>query len=290
MTGFPEPGMAVDQATQLRHLMHETGNRALTVAVTSGKGGVGKTNVSVNVAICLAAKGWRVMLLDADFGLANVDLLLNMDVRLNLSHVLSGERQIEEVITLGPGGIYLIPGASGVAHLANLSEFERHHLVTMLAPLERTNDVLIFDCGAGISENVLMLARAADVVMVVATPEPTSMADAYATIKALAQGGYEGRIGVTVNLAASRQEARNAVQRIQNVAFRFLDLAIQDFGYILWDEHVRHGVRLRCPVVLRYPRSPASACIMAIADQLAKNAPGQEGRAGFFRRVANLFF
>lgn len=290
MTNFERPSVALDQATQLRCLAREEGGRALTVAVTSGKGGVGKTNLAVNVSICLAAKGWRVALLDADFGLANVDVLLNLDTHFNLAHVFSGQRQIDEVITPGPGGVSLIPGASGVAELANLSEFERHHLVNMLAPLERRNDFLLFDCGAGISENVLTIARSADVILIVTTPEPTAIADAYGTIKALVQTGYEGNMGVVVNLVSSKQEAKNTMRRIQTVASRFLDLAIDDFGYILLDEHVKHGVRLRCPVVVRYPRSPASACMMAIAGQLAKNVPSQEGRAGFFRRVANLFF
>jgi len=280
---------AQDQAAQLRSLAREMNGGALTVAVTSGKGGVGKTNVAVNVSICLAAKGHRVALLDADFGLANVDLLLNLGAPYNLSHVLGGEREIEEVIVSGPGGISLVPGASGVARLANLSEFERHHLVTMLAPLERANDFLLFDCGAGISENVLTLARAADIVLVVATPEPTSIADAYGTIKALAYSGYEGKVAVVINMVSSKQEAFRAVQRLQSVASKFLNLDILEFGYVLNDDHVRHGVRLRCPVVLRYPRSPASACMMAVAGHLARNARGQQDEVGFFRRVANLF-
>ncbi len=290
MTRVSNFSPVVDQADQLRELVRQVdGKSALTVAVVSGKGGVGKTNLAVNVSICLSARGQRVALLDGDLGLANADLLMNVDAPFNLSHVLSGQRNIDEITVEGPGQVLLIPGGSGVSRLANLSEFERHHLVRMLTSFERDTDVLMLDCGAGISSNVTTLALAADLVLVVTTPEPTSMTDAYAMIKSLSRQEYTGRMGLVVSLVSGRDEAAAAYRRISNVAHRFLGLQVDDFGYILTDHHVSAAVRSRCPVVLRYPRCPATACMMSIARELAKNARGQEGRPGFFKRVANLF-
>lgn len=290
MASRPDFTPGADQADQLRELVRQTSDEsALTVAVVSGKGGVGKTNLAVNVSICLSARGQRTILLDGDLGLANADLLMNVHAPFNLSHVLSGQRDIDEIIVEGPGEVLLIPGGSGVSRLANLSEFERHHLVRMLAPLEQDADVIMLDCGAGISSNVTTLAMAADLIMVVTTPEPTSMTDAYAMIKSLTQREYTGRIGLVASHVAGRAEAAAAYRRIAGVAKRFLDLQVADFGYILTDHHVGAAVRARCPVVLRYPRCPASACMMSIARELAKNVHGQEGRASFFKRVANLF-
>lgn len=290
MTKVSDFDPACDQAEQLRELVRQTtGESALTVAVVSGKGGVGKTNLAVNVSICLSARGQRVVLLDGDLGLANADLLMNVDAPFNLSHVLSGERDIDEIIVECPGEVLLIPGGSGVARLANLSEFERHHLVRMLAPLERDADVIMVDCGAGISANVTTLAMAADLILVVTTPEPTSMTDAYAMIKSLVRQEYAGRIGLVASQVTGRAEAAAAYRRIAGVADRFLGLRIADFGYILADHHVGAAVKARCPVVLRYPRSPASACMISIARELAKNVRGQEGQASFFKRVVNLF-
>lgn len=283
-----QPGR--DQADELRTLVRQMTPSALTIAVTSGKGGVGKTNLSVNLALCLTARGHRVTLLDADFGLANADLLLNLEVQNNLAHVLAGQCGIEDAIHHGPGGLRLIPGASGVASLANLSEFERHHLVRMLAPLERDSDYLLFDCGAGIGENVLTLARSADIVLVVTTPEPTSMTDAYGIIKSLVRGRYSGAVGLVVNMAASRLEAQKTLRRIQSVATRFLQKEVVDYGYVFDDDRVRQGIRLRAPVVLRYPRCPASACMMVIAAQIAEDAGDRSNDVGFFKKVANLFF
>jgi flagellar biosynthesis protein FlhG len=262
---------------------------ALTLAVTSGKGGVGKSNLAVNLSICLASRGVRSTLVDVDMGLANADLLMDLHPAYTLSHVLADVRTLDEVAVLGPGGLRFIPGASGLHELADLAEFERQRLVAKLQSLEINTDILVFDCGAGIGRNVLSFALAADRVVVVTTPEPTAIADAYATIKALRREGCQGRIGLFVNMADSRLAALEAHRRVATVAIRFLNYPIAEDGYMLQDRAVELAVQERCPFVIRYPTSNASACIAAMANEVSRTVPGQQRRGGFFSRVAGLF-
>src|SRR3954447_16522594 len=178
--------LMVDQAAQLRSLVRQR-RRASVIAVTSGKGGVGKSNVAVNLAIQLSKAGKRVVLLDADLGLANVDVLCNVDLTTNLSHVIARKKELREVMVDAPGGFRLIGGASGLARMADLADADRQRLVEALAELEQTADVILIDTGAGISPNVLTFTRAADHVLVVTTPEPTAITDAYAVIKVISR-------------------------------------------------------------------------------------------------------
>ena len=292
MSHVDDQRQRIDQAARLRALVAEGGPArpmAHAVAVTSGKGGVGKTNVAVNLAICLASRGLNVALLDMDLGLANADLLLGTQSPYNLAHVVSGLRPIDQVGTMAPGEIFFIPGASGIDRLANLTDFEREHLIAQMHRLEQRHDVLVLDCGAGISRNVLSFALAADTCLLVTTPDPMAVTDAYATIKALAQNQHHGSIRLLVNLADSRREAREVLTRIAAVAQRFLEFPIADGGYMLQDTHVELAVRQRCPFVLRYPRCAASACMAAIACRLARSDPAARQSGGFFRRVVGLF-
>ncbi len=279
---------ASDQAAALRCLSQPQ-RRATSIAITSGKGGVGKTNMAVNMSIDLARRGLRVVLMDLDLGLANADLLLGMRCRRNLAHVLSGACQIEEIMHEGPAGLQLVPGASGLESLANLSEFERHQVLNQLHILERSCDFLILDLGAGIARNVITFARAADIALVVTTPEPTSVADAYATVKFLAAGERVADVELLVNQVESRKEAQVAYERIAGVASKFLGLPVTLAGYVLRDETVTRAVRTRQPFVLQSPRSAATACVRATAKRYARTVATPEARPGFFRRVAELF-
>ena len=277
-----------DQATRLRTLVrHAKG--ATTLAITSGKGGVGKSNVAVNLSICLSAKGLKVTLVDVDMGLANVDLLMGLQPRYTLSHVLSGVRSIDEVVVEGPGGIRVVPGASGLYELADLREFERQHLIAQLQKLENNADIIVLDCGAGISRNVISFALAADRVVVVTTHEPTALTDSYATIKTLHREGCASPVCLFVNMVNSRVDAVAAYRRVAEVARRFLNYSVADQGYMLHDTRVELAVRQRCPFVIRYPGSNASACIAAMAHEVACTLPGQRSQSGFFSRVAGLF-
>jgi len=278
-----------DQAAGLRELVRRRAASGVTLAVTSGKGGVGKSNVAVNLSICLAVKGLRVTLVDADMGLANADLLMDLHPRYTLSHVLSGVRTIEDICTEGPGGMRFVPGGSGLDRLANLSELERQSLIAQLQKLETSTDIVVLDCGAGISRNVTSFALAADQVLVVTTPQPTAVTDAYAIIKSLRREKCAAGMGLFVNMAHSRAEARATYERIAGVCQRFLNYSVADRGYMLHDSRVELAVRNRCPFVIRYPGSNASACIAAIADQLARTVLARAPRGGFFKRVVGLF-
>jgi flagellar biosynthesis protein FlhG len=277
-----------DQASKLRQLMREA-RQTRIIAVTSGKGGVGKSNIALNLAILLSAAGNRVALVDADMGLANLDLLVDVDVRANLAHVIAGIKKLEDILVDLPGGVQLVPGASGISRMAQLSEFQRAKVVNELAALEADNDVIIIDTGAGIGPDVLHFTTAADSVLVVTAPEPTAITDAYAVIKMLAQREYSGQISVLVNQAPDRHEARSAFQRISTVARQFLGSRVFDAGYVLLDPKVRESVRRREPFVLAFPRCPASRCMAALATKLCSGGTLLSKKESFFRRVANWF-
>jgi flagellar biosynthesis protein FlhG len=211
--------------------------------------------------------------------------------------VLKGRRGLDDVVIEAPGGISFVPGSSGIAELADLSEFERHQLMSAMQQIEGCYDVVVLDCGAGIFRNVLSFAATADTILVVTTPEPTSMTDAYATIKVIPHLSASravpldapGGIGLIVNNASGRREGREVYERISGVAARFLQLPVSDAGYIVGDEHVPAAVRERYPLVLRYPRSPAASCIQSIAASLSREIGQPQAEKGLFYRFVSMF-
>lgn len=291
----------IDQATTLRSLMaQERRPRASVIAITSGKGGVGKSNVAVNLAIKLSSAGKRVVLLDADLGLANADVLCNVELPCNLSHVIARKKELHDVMVKAPGGFRLIGGASGLARMADLTDFERQRIVDALGELEETADIILIDTGAGISPNVLSFTRAADHVLVLTTPEPTAITDAYAVIKVIsrgaaasgggghaAHGDEPGRqVSLLVNQARSPGEARVVHERIAQVARQFLGVSVLDAGFLYADEQVPLAVRKRVPFVLASPRCPASLCVTQLAMRLEQGvAAGELLHGGFFQRM-----
>ena len=277
-----------DQASKLRQLMHQA-RRTRIVAVASGKGGVGKSNVALNLGILLSAAGSRVALVDADLGLANLDVLVDVNVRANLSHVIAGTRTLQDIIVELPSGVQFVPGASGLARMAHLTEFQRAKLLSDLQLLEAENDIVVVDCGAGIGPDVLAFSAAADNALVVTAPEPTAITDAYAFIKVLIQRSYKGQISLLVNFATERNDARLTYQRIAGVARQFLGARVFDAGYIPADPKVRESVRRREPFVLAFPRCPASRSLAALGAKLCSGDSLVEQQEGFFKRVANWF-
>lgn len=263
---------------------------ARAIAVTSGKGGVGKTNLAVNLAVCLAALGKKVCLLDADLGLANADVLCNLSPKVTLEHVVSGRCRLAEVMLLAPGGFRLIPGASGVARLADLDGERRLRLLSQLAALERLADVLLIDTSAGLSTNVLAFAAAAHRVLVVTTPEPTAITDGYGMIKALLGPAPKARIELVVNMAANEQEACNVFDRMNRVSRTFLKRSLGYAGAVPMDGQVREAVRQRVPFVLYSPQAAATEAMRRLARGVAglgEPSPLDSSRAGFFTRVAS---
>ena len=280
--------LMIDQAEHLRSLVRERRRRASVIAVTSGKGGVGKSNISVNLAIQFAAVGKQVVLLDADLGLANADVLCNVDLPCNLSHVIARKKELAEVLVDVPGGFKLIGGASGLARMADLTDFDRQRLVNALGELEQQADVILIDTGAGISPNVLAFTRAADHVLVVTTPEPTAITDAYAVVKVLSRdGSSERRISLLVNQVRNSNEGKIVHGRIAKVAKQFLGVSVLDAGHVMSDENVPQAVRRRLPFVLGNPKCPAAQCVAQLAMRLQQgvSAGSAADQAGFFSRM-----
>jgi flagellar biosynthesis protein FlhG len=270
--------------------------RATVFAVTSGKGGVGKSNVSVNLAIALAQSGKRVILIDADLGLANADVLCNIDVKSNLAHVVARQRELKDVMVDAPGGFKLICGASGLAKMADLSDFDRERLIRALGELETQCDIIIIDTGAGISPSVMSFTRAADHVLVVTTPEPTAITDAYAAIKVLVKAAeqegsahHDRRISLLVNQTLSPQEGAHVYERVSKVARQFLGAVVFDAGFVPKDDAVTTAVRGRKPFVLAAPRSPASLGMLQLASRLG-GGNAQTQASGFFDRLGRWMF
>ena len=278
-----------DQASQLRSMM-KTRPRANVIAVTSGKGGVGKSNIAVNLAVTFASAGKDVVLLDADLGLANADVLCNLDLPFNLSHVISRKKEISEVLYKAPGGFRLLGGASGLARMADLSEAERQRVIESLCELENTVDIILIDTGAGISPNVLSFTRAADDVLVVTTPEPTALTDAYAMVKVISKDNQPRRVSLLVNQARTPAEAHLVYERISSVARKFLNLIVLDAGFVLSDAEVPTAVRRRTPFVIGSPRCNASIGISQLAMRLAQGVSIPIDSGGFFSRVTRWLF
>lgn len=242
----------------------------ITVAVASGKGGVGKTNVSVNLAMAAALDGLQVMLLDADLGLGNVDILLGVDVHRNLSHVLSGECGLDDITIRGPEGVVVIPAGSGITELTRLSDGDRASLISAFGAIQQDVDLLVVDTEAGISDNVSMLSRAAQEVILVVCDEPTSIADAYALTKVLSKEHGVRRFQVVTNMVNDATHGRNLFGSFAGVVDQFLDVELGFLGMIPRDRYLLEAVRQQQAVVLAYPVSKSGLALRKLARSLLR--------------------
>lgn len=274
--------MIEDQASSLRRMNQS--RLIKVIAVTGGKGGVGKTNVTLNTAISLAQQGKRVMVLDADLGLANVDVLLGLRVEKNLSHVLSGECTLDEVLVEGPYGIKIAPASSGSQSMTELSPTEHAGLIRAFSELQSQIDVLIVDTAAGISDMVLSFSKASQDIMMVVCDEPTSLTDAYALIKILNKEHGIFRFKIVANMVRSMREGDELFSKLTKVTNRFLDVALELVAVIPFDENVRKSVRKQKAIVEAFPTSPAAMAIRRLAKKAIEwpipNQPG--GHLEFF--------
>jgi len=255
----------IDQAAGLRRMA--SAHPVRVIAVTSGKGGVGKTNVSVNLGVCLANDGKNVMLMDADLGLANVDVILGLHTKYDLSHVLSGERTLEEIVCLGPMGIRIVPASSGIQKMSELSQAEHAGVIRAFSDLSTTPDVLIIDTAAGISDNVVTFSRAAQEVVVVVCDEPASITDAYALIKLLNREYGIYRFRIVANRVHSAQDGRFLFNKILKVTDRYLDTALDFMGVVPEDEYLRKAIQKQRAVVEAYPRSKSALAFKKLASK-----------------------
>ncbi|MDT0582855.1 MULTISPECIES: MinD/ParA family protein [Alteromonadaceae] len=268
--------MIEDQASSLRKMNQS--KLIKVIAVTGGKGGVGKTNVSLNLAISLAKQGKRVMVLDADLGLANVDVLLGLRVDKNLSHVLRGECTLDDILVTGPHGIKIAPATSGSQSMAELSSTEHAGLIRAFSELRTDIDVLLVDTAAGISDMVMSFSRAAQDVLVVVCDEPTSLTDAYALIKILNREHGVFKFKIVANMVRSDKEGKELFSKLSKVTGRFLDVALELVGVIPFDENIRKSVRKQAAIVDAFPSSPAAVAITKLAEKsMSWPIPAQPG-------------
>ena len=288
-TSHPRKQMT-NETLYLQQIMESNKRPATILAITSGKGGVGKTNITANLGICLAASGKKVLLVDADFSLGNLDIVMNVNNRYNISHLIYDGKSIEEIIHTGPEGIEMICGASGLEELADINEFQRARLLKELSKLQNDNDVILIDTAAGISNSVVGFCLSANNVLVVTTPEATAMTDAYAMIKVLVGNSFTGHIRLIVNMAQSIAEGKKTYQKIANVAGRFLNTHVYNAGILLKDERLSSSVRLRKPVVLAHPKSQITSSLAALAAKLSNSESSEFDDEGFFKKVVNWFF
>ena len=273
---------------------------ASVIAIASGKGGVGKTSLSVNLCAKIAHRGARVILLDGDFGLANADLLCGVRVGAHLGHVLDGSRSLEDVLIETPAGFRLAPGASGLASMLRSSATERQAVVDHLAGMDTACDVVVIDCGAGMGDEVCSFMRAADLSVIVTTPEPPAIADAYALIKRLVRTTTDSSPHapppqLVVNMCEDERDAMRTHRRIASVAARFLNVPIPLLGWTPTDSAVSEAVRERTPFVQLSPRSDVSRAVGRLARSLeqemglpAFRLRRSKRSAGFWRRLFSL--
>lgn len=244
-------------------------NPVRVIAVTGGKGGIGKTNVSVNLSMALAKQGNRVVLLDADLGLANVDVLLGLEADKTLEDVLKGDCSLMDVMVEGPGGIKIVPAASGVRSMVELGDAEHAGLIQAFSEIDDQLDVLVIDTAAGIASSVTSFVQAAQEVLVVVCDEPTSITDAYALIKVLNRDYDIFKFNIIANMVHTPDEAQQMFRKLSLVADKFLNVALRFVGEVPYDDMLRKSVKKREPVFSAYPRSKSALAFRDIASQIA---------------------
>ena len=262
-----------------------------TVVVVSGKGGVGKTTLVTNLALALQRRGLGVLLVDGDWGMANVDLLLGVIPRCTLHDVVLGVCTSDEVLLETEDGIHVLPGASGVEEMADLDDLRCERLLCSIADVEKTMDLILIDTSSGVHRTTTHLARAADEIIIVTTPDPTASHDAYAILKVLANGGLPHAPWIVVNQANDAQEAREVADRVRSTAKRFLSVDLRLLGYVLEDPAVISSIRRRQPFLRLFPNAPATLCIERLAARLTDRpcpTPQAADDPGDRRKVVNL--
>jgi flagellar biosynthesis protein FlhG len=240
------------------------------ISVTSGKGGVGKTNVVANLALALSREGKRVLVLDADLGLGNLDVLLGLVPVWTIEHVLDGTKRLGDIVLEGPGGIKILPAGSGLTHLTNLSESQLLLLQGEIEALTESFDVLLIDTAAGIAANATFFASAAHEVMVVVSPEPTSLTDAYALVKVLSRQHRERRFRVLINMVKNQREAIHVFRKLDRAVERFLHLSLDAVGFIPMDDYLPLSVSQQKAVLDLFPKAPSSKAFVQLGADVAK--------------------
>ena len=286
----------LDQAESLRRLANGERNnfnnrkKARIMTITSGKGGVGKSNFVVNLAISLQKQGQKVMIFDADIGMGNDDVLMGIHPRYNVLDLMQGRISIEDVLVNGPEGVKLLPGGSGLNNIEDLQQHERERFLKKIEEIEGF-DYIFIDTGAGISRSVLAFIACSDNVIIVTTPEPTSLTDAYSLLKAVKHFRIDKETSIVVNRTFDRHEGEQTFLKFQKAIGKFLKLETKYLGCIDDDRKLVMAVREQSPVVISYPNSNAAKCIKDISDKILNRKSDKKGSGaeGLFKRLFNIF-
>lgn len=291
-----------DQAEKLRQMTLKSSipkssiikqkSKSRVIAVTSGKGGVGKTNFTVNLALALAALEQKVLVIDADLGMANVEVILGCSAPYSILNLLEDGLNIADVVTGGPRGIKFMSGGSGIYQLANLSDANLKHIIAQISLFDNWADFILIDTGAGLSRNVLNFVMAADEVIIITTPEPTAITDAYAMMKAYAGQSGEAPLRLVVNRILDRDEGQLVVDKLMRVSQRFLDLSINSLGYVYEDRNLVKAVKNQIPLLVSFPDAISSRCIKSIAQRMlyGENIQQPRGIKGFFHKFLEYMY
>jgi len=286
----------IDQAQALRHLVHSKDLRSAkttkVVTVTSGKGGVGKSNFSLNFAMSLQNRGYSVLLFDADISFANIDVLMGTPAKYNLIHLLKGEKSIWEIIQVGPSGLQFIAGGSGFQDLVRLKEQELEYFAEQIGKLHGHVDFILFDTGAGLSKETTKFITAAEETIVVTTPEPTSITDAYALIKMMNSMGHQVPFRLVVNRVADDREGNQTADNIRQVASKYIGIDIPVLGFIPDDASVSKAVRRQTPLSVAFPNCEAMRGIDRIVSRFLleeRTQTASRGLSGFMQRMKKLW-
>jgi flagellar biosynthesis protein FlhG len=265
---------------------------AKTITVASGKGGVGKTSLVANMAICLSQLGQRVIVLDADLGLANIDVVFGVRPTHSLIDVINGDKNIDDIMIQGPRGVQIIAGGSGIRELANIESEKFHRLFSQLSFLEDKADYLLIDTGAGISNSVLSFCQGADQILIVTNTEPTSLTDAYGIIKVLNAQQPHNNISILVNRVEEGDNGKQVFERLAKVSKDFLNLDVAFMGTLPQDRNMHIAIRQQTPLMVFSPMSPAAKELRRIVSESIHGSPeyyAEPEEQGFFERVANFF-
>ncbi|QGT99185.1 Flagellar synthesis regulator FleN [Candidatus Syntrophocurvum alkaliphilum] len=286
--------MALEMGTQLENELSSKILRSRVIVVASGKGGVGKSTLAINLALSICLMNKKVVLMDADLGLANIDIMLGITPNYNLLDVVQGSKSIKDIMVEGPNGLKLIPGGSGIIELANLKEHELKRLLIQMSSLDSEFDYMIVDTGAGISNNVLSFILSSDDVLIVTTPEPTSLTDAYGVVKSAVRFGFNGNIQVVINKVNNKSEGLLVGEKFKLVSEKFLDLNINILGHMVKEPMVEEGIKRQEVFIEAFPKSIATKNINNIAQKLVNenNSENKEVKAqgikGFFKQLVNF--
>lgn len=288
-----------DQATRLRELVNKnykksnnnsgeksSANGARIITISSGKGGVGKTNFTVNLGISLSKMGKKVVVIDADLGLSNVDVVLGLIPKFSLNNVLSGEKNIEEIVVDAPGGIRIVSGGSGIMNLVDLEKYQLENLVSNLDSIASDSDYILIDTGAGLSNSVMSFIEASNELVMVITPDPTSITDAYAVVKNIHRD--DRSVKVVINRVDSNKEGFEVYHKINSATKKFLNFEVESLGFIYEDLSVKKAVRNQRPFILENPNSLASKGVDMIAYNLENDTKNLNKVSGFSRFINKL--